>query len=104
MPPFCLPGSEPVGRSLMLMIFSSRSWAGQAISCSRRRRATLWHSVWTDRDAPVNGVAWRGSSQADSFDGGAHVIALVAHSQSVESAHRRSREFLHDVAGLPLAH
>ena len=64
----------------------------------------MWHSVWTDRDAPVNGVAWRGSSQPDSFDAGAHVIASVAHLQSVESMHRRSREFLHDVAGLPLAH
>jgi len=51
----------------------------------------------------VNGVAWRGSSQPDSFDAGAHVIASVAHLQSVESMHRRSREFLHDVAGLPFA-
>lgn len=49
------------------------------------------------------GTAARYRRKQDFPDADAHVIASSVYSKSVESVHRRSREFLHDVVGLPYA-
>ena len=50
------------------------------------------------------GTLARLKRKQDFPDAGAHVIASAVYSKSVEAVHRRSREFLHDVVGLPCAH
>ncbi len=44
--------------------FSLMQLAGQATFCSRRRRATLWHAVWTVRDAGDQGSSHRATARA----------------------------------------
>jgi len=50
------------------------------------------------------GGAGAAHRKRDFPDAGAHVIASSAYSTSVEAVHRRSRDFLHGVVGLPCAH
>lgn len=49
------------------------------------------------------GTLARLKRKQDFPDADAHVIASSLHSKSVEAVHQRSREFLHDVVGLPYA-
>lgn len=49
------------------------------------------------------GTLARFKRKQDFPDADAHVIASAVYSKSVEAVHRRSREFLHDVVGLPYA-